>query len=243
MTGLLTGIEGPKKAKENIDAVLEFLLDETYTRADIIQKLLGYKHVRTAYKTLGKMEALELIKSAEFSVAGVRKLKLWGITTHGQGMAYKGKFTEKPAFQPAKIRLASLNHNLGLQQVRVGALKAGWSDWTRGGFKKKGEVSPDAVVTSPTGEKVAIELELSLKTLRRYRHIMLAHLKERKKGSWQQVWYVSEPNIIERVERAFASLDYIVIDGRKELLGDKYKQVFKFKELGSIFEEREEGVL
>ena len=100
-----------------------------------------------------------------------------GITEHGQALAYDPSKNETPSakvFEPGRISALRLKHILGLQKMKWQAQQAGWSGWKncdRGvrpqGKNEKLRHRPDVLMIDPAGLVIAVELELTFKTVKR----------------------------------------------------------------------------
>jgi hypothetical protein len=134
------------------------------------------------------MQDQGLIRYAKVPVVGGH-LHLWGITEHGQALAYDLRKNEPPSakvFEPGRISALRLKHILGLQKMKWQALQTGWSGWKNcdRGVKpqRKSEKlrhRPDALVIDPSGRVIAVELELTFKTVKRYaEEVIQSHARQ-----------------------------------------------------------------
>lgn len=73
---------------EKREIVLRFLRDETYSSANIIGDLLGFKSVQAAHQTLNKMARDGFLRKTSVSFLG-KSIVLFGITEHGLAYAWK----------------------------------------------------------------------------------------------------------------------------------------------------------
>src|SRR5437764_7836924 len=79
-----------------------------------------------------------------------------------------------------------LKHILGLQKMKWQALQTGWSGWKNcdRGVKpqrksEKLKHRPDALVIDPAGRVIAVELELTFKTVKRYaEEVIQSHARQ-----------------------------------------------------------------
>ena len=167
-------INARAEAKQQI--VLDFLASgEVWTTAPLLQMLLGLS-VRRVHALARRMERDDLLKPAR--VEGFGKLvKAWGITPTGIA------FSENAA--PDCPRFESLpspqfmQHHLDTQRARLQAEAEGWT-WEAGKllYAKRWNKVPDALATSPQGERIAVEIERTIKTPLRYQQIIPAALKD-----------------------------------------------------------------
>ncbi len=157
--------------------VLQWLKTEIYSSAEILALALGISHRQSLHKVLTTMEGLGLIRHAKVPVVGGHQ-NLWGITEHGQALAYDPGKNETPSakvFEPGRISALRLKHILGLQKMKWQVLQTGWSGWKncdRGVKPQRRSENlkrrPDALVIDPAGKVIAVELELTFKTAKRY---------------------------------------------------------------------------
>jgi hypothetical protein len=168
--------------------VLHWLKTEIYSSSSVLAQVLGVTSRQAVHKTLSRMESAGLVKAAMMRTLNGRET-LWGITEHGQAMAFDPSKNEAPSakvFEPTKVPERLLEHNLELQQMKWQASQAGWSGWKNydRGVKpaKKDEKlkhRPDVLVIDPAGKVVAVELELTFKTVRRYAdEVIASHVRQ-----------------------------------------------------------------
>lgn len=212
MTTLINSYaERMKRAQEKERKVLSFLYEESWTTAKTMQELLGFASHVPVNRLLKKMEQKELVRPHSFTLGGVAT-NLWGITTHGLSMAVPAEKIEeamrRKPFEPQKVNLSHINHQIVLQRARIAAEQAGWVDWNRGEYLG-GDISkrPDAMATSPSGKRIAIEVELTMKSRKRYQQVIgeYVFLTAAKKFC-SRVHYICEDSCAERYKRLFSSI-------------------------------------
>ena len=233
--GLLMLINCPKervaRSIQKRDVILRWLRDETWTTVEMIASLLSMSR-QAAWKTLTQMKGQGFVRSSEIGLVGGKKLVVWGITPHGLAFSWlEGEaIEERPYFEPSRISISMISHHLDLQQARILSERAGWSDWVRGerlGFRVKNR--PDAIVRDLSGESVAIEVERTIKTKKRYQQIMASHLQQVKVNSWERIIYLSpEKNMADRLKRIFRSIDYVVVNKNRVAVSERHHARFKF---------------
>lgn len=218
------GLLGPAQRQERRtfkrDRVLRYLRQEVWSTQDLLQRVMGLQSRQAAHTTLCQLERECLIRR-HIVTTPLRKMTLWGITAHGQAIAFDPK-TEQPldaVFEPAKLGLQNLEHSLMVQLVRLRLEKMGWSDWINGDrlpALQKGDKRPDALATDPDGKRVAIEVERTLKTLKRYRVVLLACLRAIKAGIYDRViWVCPSWDMAERLEAVIRGIEWVPLDGKK----------------------------
>jgi hypothetical protein len=168
--------------------VLHWLKTEIYSSPEILALVLGFTHRQSLHKTLMAMEERGLIRSGRVAIVGGHQT-LWGITEHGQALAFDESTDEAPSdrvFEAGRISALRLRHILGLQKLKWQAIQAGWTGWKNcdRGVKpqkrnQKLKHRPDVLVIDPAGKVVAVELELTFKTIKRYvEEVIPAHARQ-----------------------------------------------------------------
>lgn len=236
---LLTPKARNARILEKRDIVLKFLRDETYTSAKIISSLLHFKSVQAAHQTLNKMVREGFLRKATVCFLG-RSIVLYGINDHG--LAYSWGLNQdpqsRPTFQPSKVSLSQLPHKLELQEIRLKAQSLGWSKWIPGerlGLSMKGLKRPDALVEDSEGNIIAIEVERTIKSPKRYAEILLNHLIARKNSHYSKVLYLS-PDIacMARVKRCFERVTVVKYQGNTIAITPQHLSFFDFKTYGEF---------
>ena len=219
---------------EKREIILKFLRDETWTNVYVLQLLLDFKSVQAVYQTLQKMERDGFVKRAEIKVFHGRPVSLWGITE--MGLHYSFSLDESletwKIFEPSKIKPIIMQHKIDLQISRVKAEQNHWTKWIPGellGKRLKSMKIPDAVAINPHGESIAIELERTIKSRKRYMEILVSHLVQRKNGVWNKIYYLSpDKDLSARIKRAFYSIEKATHNGKKFTVTENHLKPFSF---------------
>ena len=219
--------------------ILRFLRDEIYTTREVVQELLDLA-ATPAKNTLSAMCRDGLIRLEMVSAPKGIKKYLYGITPHGQGMAFdEGEQPKEKVFEPGRVGLTTLEHYLQIQMMRVKAEKAGFTNWIigdRGALFAKDQCRTDAIVAHPNGEKIGVEVELTIKTLKRYETVLLDRLKQIKSEIFTSVvWITKDEDTQKRIESIIKSIENITIDhaGKKATVAvtDAHRERLKFTTL------------
>ena len=173
-------------------------------------------------RTLRKMEKAELIKAhtIDFELS-VWNLKIWGLTPTGALLATDLDEDIK-FFEVGRIKPITIAHSLALQRVKVIALSNRWVEWESSSkmLKKANENRstwiqvPDAVARSPKDRKVAVELERTVKTPKRYVEILANYAEMMSMGVIDEVIYVCPAQLTARLERLFHRIEKIIFRGK-----------------------------
>lgn len=220
------------KLTQNQQLVLRFLATETFSTPAIIGQLLKYKSVQGAYQILKRMEGMRLLTKALVPLAMGRSITLYGINSNGLASSGAENFLERPTFQKSKVSISTLQHKLDIQVIHIFALHSGWKNWQDGselGSRLKGQKVPDAVAVDCSGSKVAFEIEREIKSLRRYRDIVLSHLRARKSGEWTKIVYLC-PNLqlSNSLKRKVFSIKSVSFQNRSIELTSAHFACFEF---------------
>lgn len=184
------------RSAQKVGAVLRFLRQEIWSSQDILGSVMGVESRTAAHKNLARMEDEGLLRRHKVEGLGGGAITLWGITSHGQALAFDPA-TEAPVasyFEPNRVAEITIRHALDLQRLRMQGERAGWRDWTNGDRLPellKGGKRPDAMATSPAGLKTAIEIERTIKTSKRYEQILASYLMALKSEQVHQVVWLS----------------------------------------------------
>lgn len=211
-TGLLAPAERKARTDAKRRAILRLLRDEIYTTREAVQELLGVA-ATPAKMTLAAMARDGLLRMERVECPNGWKPYLWGITSEGQAMAFDTA-TEHPAervFEPGRVGLTVVRHTIAIQLCRIRAERAGWTNWQacdRLAKWEKDQGRPDALATSPSGERLALEIELSYKTKKRYEAVLWDRLRQIKAGNFDRVcWLTDDVERARRLEAIVKSID------------------------------------
>jgi hypothetical protein len=198
--------ERQARALAKRSAVLNFLAEEVWSSAAVLGTIAGLHARQAVHRLLSSMEKEETIRRAASPVLAGQGTTLWGITPQGRALTL-GVDPLGPVFEPSKLSLQTVPHSLALQAIRLQCESEGWTNWTRGErLGKNAPIRPDAIATTPQGHRVAVECERTIKTPKRYKSIILAHLRAIQAGKWIGVYYMASPSVAMGLERIFAAI-------------------------------------
>jgi len=220
--------------------VLAFLRSEIWSTKDVLGDVIGVPHRKSQWRVLKAMESDGTLISEDIVVFNKKVETVWGITSHGQTMAVDLEDPDDVAsaqyFEPGRFSPMTAQHHLDIQMMRLRAEKTGWSEWLPGTAMGPSTASmkrPDAVAVAPCGERVALEIERTAKTRKRYVEIMSAALQAIKRGEYSSVHYVCPtPGLAARLERTFRGIKQVRVKGQPVQLQDQHYKRFRFFEYG-----------
>ena len=214
-------VERDRIRAEKQSKILSFLLEERFSTSAVLALLLDMTP-NGVQRILLKLEKNELIKAhtVDFELSAWN-LKIWGLTPTGALLA-SDLDEDLKFFEVGRIKPVTIAHSLALQRVKVIALRFGWEQWESSSrmLKKANESRstwvqvPDAVARSPKGRKVAIELERTVKTPKRYVEILANYAEMISMGVIDEVVYVCPEQLTIRLERLFHRIEKIIFKGR-----------------------------
>lgn len=206
--------------------LLRFLRDETWSSLANLAGVGGLSEP-AMFKTLCQMERDGFLLRHKVSQL---RLSLWGITPKGLIFAWDENepMETRPHFEPSKISIVTIHHYLDIQRARLAAERAGWAQWVPGNrLPKDIKKRPDAVAAAPSGHRVAVEIERSIKTIKRYEAIFSAYLQMIKSGDYTMVHYVCpDASFAPRLSRLFQLIQAVPVVGERVPITEKHRARF-----------------
>ena len=217
------------------EAILRYLFEETWTHIDIVRSRLDQISDEEIMVILTELSEVKLIRNVEVSFLKNSKDEVWGITKPGIMMVQEVLGTEEPrrALDKRTIKPISFNHHLDIQRLRVKAERCGWHGWRRmigsESFIGKSEKIPDAIAKRQDGARIAIEVERTIKSKRRYPGILASHLHARKNCKWDEIYYFCpDSQSKRRLERIFLEITEVKYFQNTVKITDEHFQPFGF---------------
>ena len=209
------------------EMILRFLRDETWSNLTNLAGVLGLSDPAT-FKTICQMERDGFL--LRYKVTALR-LSLWGITPQGLAFAWTENeiMQSRPYFESSKLSVMTIAHYLDIQRARLIAEAAGWTSWIPGNrLPKDIKKRPDAIAINPEGQMIAIELERSIKTLKRYEAIFAIYLQMIKRDKYAKVHYVCpHANFAPRLVRMFELIKSVPVAGERVPITEKHRARFE----------------
>ena len=224
--------------------ILKYLRDETWSNSYNLARVLCVTDT-AIYKTLAKLERQKLLKS--YYVEDL-KFKIWGITQ--MGLLYSWNENEvmesRYSFEISKVKPVMIQHHLDLQRARFKAEATGWKNWLPGNQLPKGITKrPDAVAEAYVNKKIAIELERTIKTKKRYEVIFSIYLQAIKRGEYHSIHYVCpDADFAARMKRMFLLIKSVPVAGERVQINEKHRArfpVYSLEQWPPVMLEKEMG--
>ncbi|MBK6906343.1 MAG: hypothetical protein IPH08_04240 [Rhodocyclaceae bacterium] len=233
-TLLSSPVERAARTASKRQALLRFLRKNYYTSAEIAGMVMGIASRQGVHTTLAAMERDDMLRRETVEANG-RKWTLWGITAHGQALAFNPDAGEQPEskyFEAGRVGLTVLAHTLDLQRISIQVERAGWTDWKLGDRLEKWQANvsrPDALATSPQGNLVAIECERTIKTVKRYEAVLADRLQAIKRGQFQRcVWLCPTHELSTRLQTIITSIKDVVVAGSRVPIQERHLSLLAF---------------
>ncbi|NHC05029.1 hypothetical protein G9F31_14915 [Acinetobacter sp. 187] len=222
-----------RKIKELI--ILSFLLDERYTTLKILVLLLNMTQSGVR-RILHSMEAKQLIKFHQIDVdLNPRKYSVWGLTPTGAAFITP---ENEPLrfFEVGRVKSSTMKHSLALQYVKARLINDGWREWQssskmlrRANLERSMWIQvPDAVALSPEGRTIAIELERTLKTPKRYVEILGNYAEMISSETVKEVFYFCPDHKLKSLKRLFFGIEKINFKGEMVQVHESLLKRFHF---------------
>jgi hypothetical protein len=210
-SNLLSLAEAKLKYQQNQRRILLFLHHEKYSTARILQQIIGLETRSGVCRVLNRMERENLIKRHQYTYSII----LWGITPNGLHEAIDGRerITDWTYFEPSKISFTTLEHQLDIQRFHALCFQRNikFQLGRTIGSRSNADKIPDAIIYTAK-RTIAIEIERSIKTKRRYREIIYNYLKAVKRGDYNRILYVAPtPAKCRQVRNVFFSVKKIMM--------------------------------
>ena len=222
MSNLISSkVERDRVRAEKERKILSFLMEERFSMTLVLAQLLKMTGNGTQ-KILNRMEAQEMIKAhtIDFELSAWSQ-RIWGLTPKGL-LLVTDKNESIKFFEVGRIKPITMMHSLALQRAKAIALGCGWDEWISSAkMLQSANLSrttwmqvPDAIAMSPKGRKIAIELERTVKTPKRYVEILANYAEMISSDVVAEVIYICPENIAKRLERLFHRIEKIIFRGK-----------------------------
>ena len=201
----------------------------TYSNPQIMSSVFNIG-LSATYKTLNQFESQGLVHSYYFHELN---LKLWGITEAGIFESWQDDEEIVPVrtFQPSRMSSTHIQHELGIQTAYLNSIQQhGWSNFIVGhDLKGRFDKRPDAIATSPNGDRVPWEVEFTIKSRKRIQVLISNYLQAIKRGEYSWVAYISpDQKFASRLKRVFLSIKNIPVNGQQVAITEKHLSKFSF---------------
>ncbi len=219
-----------QRIEEKRQQLLSWLVDFTWTTPAIAGEVMGLKTRAGINKTLKQFESMDLIKSKSLQLGNSKNFRIVGITPNGLLWCDgKNNNFKNPCFDVERVALSTINHRLDIQRCRLKVLRHNELIWlAENNLPTDLDYRPDAIIHFED-RIVALELERTAKTRKRYQQIIVQHLRQIKQGHYDQVHYVSTINgFAIRLSKLFLSIPTLTVKGQQILFNEDLKNRFEF---------------
>lgn len=221
--------------KEKKRRLLAFLRSEVWTSLEVAADVMKLSCRKAAARTIRGFADDGLVVIEEV-VTPRGRVRIVGITSNGQAhiSGLLGRPLEERSYERRRVGSMTLFHRIELQKLRIHCARSGWSGWAypdrqAAREKNRRQHRPDAIAMAPRGARVAIELELTIKSRKRYRFILGHHLQAIQRGEYDEVIYSSpSPELLAAVRQVVLGLDRVVVGGREVLVTPEMLSKFHF---------------
>lgn len=166
-----------ERQDRNERSILLFIAAEGFSTAQMLAELLGYKHPQSVYKILHRLEEKKFLRTYKMDFIG----NLYLLTPTGTSQL--DEQAEVKNIKPHEIKPYSMEHRLAIQKCHIAMIRNRVEWKTSTGKIKKGQQKPDGAIlfTYDKEEKseIAIEVELTIKTRKRYYQIYNSYISSR----------------------------------------------------------------
>jgi hypothetical protein len=233
----MTHAERQHARREKERKVLAFLRQEIWATPRVLAVLLQNPQGKPADKAtvsrlVSYLKAQGLVETETLD----EQHFVVGITADGQARAAQilGKDLVVKEYQRGRVSLSTFAHREDLQLLHIRCVKAGWGLFTYPdrlpvSLKAKAPHRPDAITRPPNGQQVAVEIERTIKTQKRYAAIIGGHLANMQAGLYQHVIYASPDRArAQAVAKIFSEIGRVVVQGRDVALDAASRGKFSF---------------
>lgn len=219
---------------EKRQLILDWLKAEGHSSAEILSQVVGMK-AQGAHNTLKAMLRDGLLRCEDLPT-GAKIQVIYGLTPHSAMLAsdFENNIMVN-YFEPGRVSAWTLQHNLSIQKLRLQLQAEGWTNWKSDRqCKREGQLNkwlkvPDSIAITPDGQQVAIEVERSYKSLKRYPEILANYLQMMKQQQITCVhYYCTGQCTAEKMQAIFHSIKHIKIKGQDVALQPEHHQKFHF---------------
>ena len=214
--------------------ILNWLKDEGHSSAEILSQVVGMKG-QGAHNSLKAMIRDGLLR-CENLPTGAKVQVIYGLTPHAAMLASDFENSVMVNyFEPGRVSAWTLQHSLVIQKLRLQLQAEGWIGWKsdrqckREGQQNQWLKVPDAIAVNPDGQHVAIEVERSYKSLKRYPEIVASYLQMLKQEQVAAVRYYCAGQVTAaKMQAIFHSIKQVKIQGQLITLQPHHYQQFHF---------------
>jgi DNA-binding PadR family transcriptional regulator len=214
-----------KQGEITTHKILAWLYEYKYSTSAILEKVAELS-TPGIYYTLSKMKKKGLLVSSKPSPP----MKIvWGITW--EGICELGEIEEARKYEPSKFNELTATHHYNLQSLALLFNQKGYKliplKKTNVGSSEK---IPDGYIIN-NDQKIAIELERTIKTKSRYKNIWGGYINDIRKGHYSSVKYYLPNKRSQTLPKIFNSIKTIVINGQQAEFTQDLRDFFSFTDI------------
>jgi hypothetical protein len=218
-------VEWIEKGEQTKQTILRWLIDFGCSNTTMLTCITGLSDygIKKALKRL-------LIEGFIFAVAESDNIKnVWGITW--KGVCEAGEIDENMVFNDADFNVSQMYHKLCIQNARA-ILESKGLEYVCPDVKflRDKEAHVDGFYRK-NGELIAIEVENSAKSKKRYKEVWGAHIKAINKGMYSGVHYFLVDKNVLRLQRIFDEMDTVYINDKTVPFTAEVKSRFLFDDV------------
>lgn len=227
--------ERAARTAEKQRAVLRFLRDEIWSTPEVLGRVMQINARAGTYRTLHAFEREGFLSHAIIPIYKGTSQTIYGITAHGLAFAFDHDeaYEARPTFEPSKVKLTTLQHEIDIQKLRLDAEQAGWKRWVPGmrlGASIVGMKRPDAVAVSPDDDVIAIEIERTIKTTKRYEVLLGQYLQAIAKNHYTHVvWLCPNDDLAARLRRILQAIQKVPVAGKRVDLEPRHARLWSVR--------------
>lgn len=210
--------------------ILNFIASEGFSTALMLAELLGYKQPQSVYKILHRLEEKKFIRAYKMDFIG----NLYLLTP--TGISQLDEQAEVKNIKAHEIKPYSMEHRLAIQKCHIAMIRNRVKWNTSTGKIKKGQQKPDGVIlfsyNKEEKSEIAIEVELTIKTKKRYFEIYGLYTRSK----YPLIIYVVPNDILKkRLETILNEIQNKHPHGLKYALNNTQVWVYTIEEFSRIF--------
>ena len=210
----MSGLMPPQKQVQHNQKIrtkiLKFLSEEKYSTPTVLQELTRYKSRQGVAGVMEKLAQNGLVKKHKINALGGLNFVVWGITAKGiYAVSESDQEKNVRGFDPSKMSLLTLNHKSKIQLLKIKLLDQTYITPPIDPDIWKLKI-PDLISSEhEDGELLAWEVELTIKSQRRYQEIADLYGSLKWRNRLKRVYWLTESeNDAARLHSIFRKIEF-----------------------------------